>query len=83
MKGCRPLPSALEALLDTLEADLVAASTEDVQDAVRETGCSKDGACREVRSVVDGAVAASEDCLPRRAFYGLDSQFGLHRPYRH
>ena len=83
MKDFSPLPSALEALLDALEADLVAASTEDVQDAIRETGRSKDGTCCEVRSVVDGAVAASEDCLPRRAFHGLDGQFGLYRPHRH
>ena len=83
MKDFRPLPSALEALLDSLEADLVAASAEEMQDAVRETGRSKDSACREVQSVVDGAVVASEDCLSRRAFHGLDSQLGLCRPYRH
>jgi len=83
MKDFRPLPSALEALLDALEADLVAASIDDVQDAMRETGRSKDGACREVRSVLDGAAAASEDCLPAQTPYDPDSQFRLHRPYRH
>jgi len=83
MKGHRSLPVALEALLDAMQADLLAAPAEDVRDALRETGRSKDGACREIRSVLEEAFAADEGCNPTRTPFNLRSQDGLHRLYRH
>ncbi len=83
MKGHRSLPAALEALLDAMEADLLAAPAEDVQDALRETGRSKDGAYREIRLMLDEAFAADEGCTPTRTPSNLGSQDGLHRLYRH
>ncbi len=83
MKGHRSLPAALEALLDAMEADLLAAPAEDVRDALCETGQSKDGAYREIRSVLDEACAADEGCTPRQTPSNLGSHDGLHRQYRH
>ena len=81
MKGHRSLPAALEALLDAMEADLLAAPAEDVRDALHKTGGSKDGAHREMRSVLDETLATDEDRTPTPS--NLGSQDGLHCPYRH
>jgi len=83
MKGHRSLPAALEALLDAMEADLLAAPAEDVRDALCETGRSEDGAYREIRSVLDEACAADEGCTPTQTPSNLGSYDGLHRLYRH
>jgi len=83
MKRHQSLRGALEALLDAMEADLLAAPAEDVRDALRETGPSKDGAYRELRSVLDEAFAADEGCTPTRTPFNPGSQDGPHRLYRH
>lgn len=83
MKGYRSLPAALEALLDAMEADLLAAPAGDVRDALRETGRSEDGAYREIRSVLDEACAADEDCTSTRTPSNPGSHDGLHRLYWH
>ena len=83
MTGGRPLPVAFEALLDALEADLLVAPAGEVRDTLRETGRSNEGACREVRSVLDAAAAADEGCAPACPPRDLGHQPGLHRPYRH
>jgi len=83
MKGHRSLPVALEALLDAMQADLLAAPAEDGRNALHETGRSKDGACREILSVLEEAFAADEGGNPTRTPSNLRSQDGLHRLYRH
>jgi len=83
MKEHRSLPAALEALLDEMEADLLAAPAEDVRDALCETGRSEDGAYREIRSVLDEACAANEGCTPTQTHSNLGSHDGLPRLYRH
>jgi hypothetical protein len=50
-------PSALTALLDALEAELLAVPAEEVRDTLRETGRARDGACQEVRSLLNEAAA--------------------------
>ena len=76
----RPDPSlALLALLDALEAELLAAPAAEVRDALRETGRARDGACREVRSVLDHAAAANEDVPVAVAPCGMRDLLGLHR----
>ena len=70
----------LAALLDALEAELLAAPAEEVGDALRDTARARDVICRELRALVSGAVAAIDDGpaaggLPR----GLDGQADLHR----
>jgi hypothetical protein len=57
-------PAALTALLDALEADLLGASKEDVQAALRETGRAKEGAVREIRSLLRDAEGDSGDRYP-------------------
>lgn len=57
-------PAALTALLDALEADLLLASKDDVQTALRETGRAKEGAVREIRSLLRDAEADSADRYP-------------------
>lgn len=83
MKGHQSLPAALEALLDAMEADLLAAPAEDVRDALCETGRSKDGAYRETQLVLDEAYEADEGCTPTRALSNLGNRDSLHRLYRH
>ncbi len=58
-------PAALAALLDALEADLLSASKEEMGAALRETGRAKEGAVREIRSLLRDAERDSDDrCLP-------------------
>lgn len=52
-------PAALTALLDALEADLLSAPKEDVGAALRETGRAKEGAIREIRSLLRHAEGDS------------------------
>ena len=57
-------PSALAALLDALEADLLGAPPEEVQAALRETGRARGSAVRELRSLLRHAEAEGQDpCL--------------------
>ncbi len=57
-------PSALAALLDALEADLLGAPREDVQAALHETGRAREGAAQEVRALLRDAEADSHDGCP-------------------
>ena len=57
-------PAALAALLDALAADLLAAPTEDVQAALRDTSRAKEGAVREIRSLLREAQEDGADCYP-------------------
>ena len=56
--------SALAALLDALEADLLGASKSEVQAALCETGRAREGAVRELRSLLHDAKAAGHDRCP-------------------
>ena len=59
--------AALAALLDALEAELLAAPTEEVRDTLRLTGRARDAACQEVRSLMNEAQAATgEDSAPTK-----------------
>jgi hypothetical protein len=55
------LPATLTALLDALEAELLAAPTVEVRDILRLTGRARDAACNEVRSLLNEAKAATEE----------------------
>jgi len=57
-------PSALAALLDALEANLLGAPSEEVQAALRETGRARESAVREVRSLLREAEAEGHDRCP-------------------
>ena len=57
--------AALAALLDALEAELLAAPTEEVRDTLRLTGRARDAACDEVRSLLNEAKAATEEGFAR------------------
>ncbi len=57
-------PTALAALLDALEADLLNAPKEDVRVALRETCRAKEGAVREIRLVLHDAERDSDDGHP-------------------
>jgi hypothetical protein len=54
-------PAALTTLLDALEAELLAAPTEEVRDTLRLTGRARDAACQEVRWLLNEASAATEE----------------------
>jgi hypothetical protein len=55
------LPAALTALLDALEAELLAAPPVEVRFSLRLTGRARDAACDEVRSLLNEAKAATEE----------------------
>ncbi len=57
-------PAALAALLDALEADLLSAPKENVEAALRETGRAKEGAIREIRSLLRDAEGDSDKGYP-------------------
>jgi hypothetical protein len=48
--------SAVTRLLDAMEADLLTATAEELHDALRETGRDPDGACQEIRAVLEAAL---------------------------
>ena len=54
-------PDGLQALLDAVEAELLAAPIEEVRDVLRETGRARDAVCREIRSVLNEAARSSRD----------------------
>ncbi len=72
------IPSALAALLDALEADLLGAPSAEVQAALRETGRAREGAVRELRSLLQDAEADGHDgcplVLPRGGHDGMGTQ---------
>ena len=55
------LPSGLTVLLDALERDLLAAQTDELCDALHETGRAREAACHEVRALLNDAIIAVED----------------------
>lgn len=79
MTGPHRPPSALAALLDALEVDLLAAPAEEVRDVLHGTGRARDGACQEVRALLQGAAAADENSSPVATPHGLGIPPGLHR----
>jgi hypothetical protein len=83
----RPMhrPAMLTALLDALEAELLAAPMEELQDTLRLTGRARDVACQEVRSLLNEARAATEDSSARTGPHDIrGEQIGLHLSiYRH
>jgi hypothetical protein len=54
-------PAMLTALLDALEAELLAAPIEEVRDTLRLTGRARDAACEEVRALLNGARATIDE----------------------
>jgi hypothetical protein len=76
----------LTALLDALERELLATSADEVRDAWRATGRVRDFACEEVRTVLDEAIAASNDgtaaTLPPDTCAGPDRLFGVSRKFQ-
>lgn len=57
-------PSALTALLDALEADLLGAPKQEVQAALRETGRARERAIHELRSLLRDVQAGGRDRCP-------------------
>jgi len=53
--------AALTALLDALEAELLAAPPVEVRFSLGSTGRARDAACDEVRSLLNEAKAATEE----------------------
>jgi hypothetical protein len=58
-------PAALTALLDALEAELLAAPPVEVRFSLGLTGRARDAACDEVRSLLNEAKAATEEGFAR------------------
>jgi hypothetical protein len=56
--------SALAALLDALEADLLGASPEEMRAALRETGRARESAVGEIRSLLRDAEAEGHNRGP-------------------
>ena len=56
--------SALAALLDVLEADLLGVPSEEVQAALRETGRARESAIRELRSLLRDTEADGQERCP-------------------
>jgi hypothetical protein len=75
--------SRLTALLDALEVELLAAPADEVRDALRDAGRAGNVACKEVRALLNKAIAASEDGSAATAWFdtctetGLDRLFGI------
>jgi hypothetical protein len=78
--------SGLTALLDALERELLAAPTDEVRDAWRESGRARNIARQEVRALLNEAIVASEEgsaaTLPPEACTGLDRLLGVSRELR-
>ena len=71
--------SALAALLDALEADLLGVASKDVQAALRETGRAREGAVQEVRALLHDAGADSHDGCPLALPCGKQDGMGTRR----
>jgi hypothetical protein len=73
--------SGLTALLDAWERELLAAHTDEVRDALRETGRARNIAGQEVRALLNEAIAASEEgstaTLPPDTHTGLGRLYGV------
>jgi hypothetical protein len=78
--------SGLAALLTALERELLAAPSDEVREATRQTGRARNIACQEVRALLSDAIAASEEdpaaplaCYPHP---GLDRVLDISRGLR-
>lgn len=61
-RSCRDAQSALAALLDALEADLLGAPSQDLRAAFREAGLAPESAVRDLRALLrDAAEAKDQD----------------------
>ena len=78
--------SRLAALLDALERELLAAQTDEMRDAWHRTGRAHKIALREVRALLDEAIAGSEEglsaTLPPDTRTGLDRRLVVSRELR-
>jgi hypothetical protein len=77
-------PAALRALLDALEAELLAAPTVEVRHALGSTGRARGAACEEVRSLLNEARAATEEGSARTRAHDMRDEttrldLGLYR----
>jgi hypothetical protein len=63
--------TALTALLDALEEELLAAPAIEVRFSLRLTGRARDAACQEVRSLLNAASAATEEGSTRTRPYDI------------
>jgi len=61
MSPCWSATTALDALLDALEADLLGTSPEEVQAALREIGRARESAVHELRSLLRDATTQGHD----------------------
>ena len=61
MNRMTPSAAGLTALLDALEQDLLAAPKDEVREALSGVGRARDAACQEIRSLLNQALAASDD----------------------
>jgi len=70
--------SALAALLDALEAELLGAPRDETQAALRGTGWARERAVRELRALLRDAEADGQDgrppALPRGGHHGMGTQ---------
>ena len=71
--------SALVRLLDAMEADLFAATTEELRGALRETGRGSAGACQEIGAVLEVAMQQEEDGAATPALHHLPIGAPLYR----
>jgi hypothetical protein len=75
--------SRLTALLDALERELLATQADEVRHACRKAGRARDIACQEVRTLLNEAIAASEEgsaaTLPPDTCIGPDRHLGVSR----
>jgi hypothetical protein len=82
---CDP-QSGLTALLDAWEQELLAAHAVEVRNALRETGRARNIAGREIRALLNEAIAASEEgstaTLPPDTYTGLGRLHGASRELR-
>ena len=78
--------SGLAALLDALERELLAAPADEVGNVWRETGRAREIACQEVRTLLNEAIAASEEgpcaTLLPDTHTGLDQRLIVSRELR-
>jgi hypothetical protein len=76
-------PAALTALLDALEADLLAAPTVELRHALGATGRARGAACQEVRSLLNEAKAVTEEGSARTRPHDMHDEarldLGLYR----
>ncbi len=71
--------SRLTALLDALERELLAAHSDEVRDALRGTGRTRDVACQGIRAVLNEAIVASGTGFAATPPPDMGAKAGLYR----